>query len=189
MWSDSVNRRVACMGGAGPCAPDATSPQTALSRRTGKQRHRASVQRGVTLVEMVLAIVVLGVGLAGVLLAFQAVTRGSGDAAVRKQMLAIAEELMEEIQLKPYAPAANAAPAACARDSYNDVSDYHGYSSSGQICAPDGTPLPALAGYSVSVSVSVAPLAGVAAAKRIQVTVSHGSDNFILTGWRSDYAS
>jgi MSHA pilin protein MshD len=138
---------------------------------------------------MVLAIVVLGVGLAGVLLAFNAVTRGSGDAAIRKQMLAIAEELMEEIQLKPYAPAANSAPAACARDSYNDVSDYHGYSTSGLICGLDGTALPALAGYSVNVTVIVTPLAAVAAAKRIRVTVSHGNEHLLLTGWRCDYAS
>jgi MSHA pilin protein MshD len=146
-------------------------------------------QRGFTLIEMVLAIVVLGVGLAGVLLAFNAVTRGSGDAAVRKQMLAIAEEMMEEIQLKPYTPAANSASAACARDSYNDVSDYDGYSTSGQICALDGTPLPALAGFSTKVSVTVSALAGVAAVKKIVVTVSRGDQSFSLTGWRSDYGS
>jgi MSHA pilin protein MshD len=146
-------------------------------------------QGGFTLIEMVLAIVVLGIGLAGVLMAFGAVTRGSGDAALRKQMLAIAEEMMEEIALKPYAPAANVAPAACARDSYNDVSDYHGFVSNGQICSLDGTPLPALAGYSVSVTVTLASLAGVAAAKQIKVTVSHGGEQLVLTGWRSDYAS
>ncbi|MEY4750878.1 MAG: hypothetical protein RIQ60_3092 [Pseudomonadota bacterium] len=150
---------------------------------------RGASQHGFTLIEMVLAIVVLGVGLAGVLLAFNAVTRGSGDAALRKQMLAIAEEMQEEIALKPYAPAPNSAPAPCARDSYNDLSDYDGYASSGQICALDGTPLPALAGYSVAVSVSATTLAGVAAAKKIVVTVSHGSDSLVLTGWRSDYAN
>jgi MSHA pilin protein MshD len=146
-------------------------------------------QHGFTLIEMVLAIVVLGTGLAGVLLAFNAVTRGSGDAALRKQMLAIAEEMMEEITLKPYAVAANSAPAPCARDSYNDLSDYDGYSTNGQVCSLDGTPLPALAAYSVAVSVSVAPLAGMAAAKKIVVTVRRGSDSLSLTGWRSDYAN
>jgi MSHA pilin protein MshD len=153
----------------------------------GQSGRRA--QRGVSLIELVLAIVVLGVGLAGVLTAFGAVTRGSGDAALRKQMLAIAEEMLEEIALKPYTPAPNAAAAPCARDTYNDVSDYAGYATSGQVCALDGTPLPALAGYSVAVSVTVAPLAGVAAAKRIVVTVRRGSDRLDLTGWRSDHAS
>jgi MSHA pilin protein MshD len=147
-----------------------------------------SPQRGFTLIEMVVAIMVIGIGLSGVLLAFGSVTRGSGDAAVRKQMLAVAEEMMEEITLKPYASATNSAPAACARNTYNDVSDYHGYSVS-SVCGIDGTPIPALAGYAVSVSVQVATLQGVTAAKKIVVTVRRGTDTLVLTGWRSDYAS
>ena len=145
-------------------------------------------QRGLTLIEMVLAIVVLGVGLAGVMLAFSTVVRGSADPIVRKQMLAVAEELMEEIQLKPYAVAANAAPAACARDTYNDLRDYNGYSSS-NLCSIDGTPISALAGYAVSVSVTPAALAGVAAALRISVTVTRGQETLQLVSWRTDFAS
>ena len=145
-------------------------------------------QRGLTLIEMVLAIVVLGVGLAGVMLAFPTVVRGSADPIVRKQMLAVAEELMEEIQLKPYAVAANAAPAACARDTYNDLRDYNGYSSS-NLCSIDGTPISALAGYAVSVSVTSAALAGVATALRISVTVTRGQETLQLVSWRTDFAS
>lgn len=146
-------------------------------------------QRGMTLIEMVLAIVILGVGLTGVLLAFSTVTRGSADPVVTQQMLAIAEELLEEIQLKPYAVAPNSAAAPCARDTYNDALDYDGYSTSGQICSIDGTPIASLAGYSVQVQVQAAPLAGVAAARRIDVTITRGSNRLTLTGWRTDFAS
>lgn len=154
---------------------------------SNKPKHHP--QRGFTLIEMVLAIVVLGVGLAGVLIAFSTVTRGSADPVVAQQMLAIAEEMMEEIQLKPYLAAPNAAPAACARNTWNDVLDYNGYATSGQICTIDGTAIPSLAGYSVQVTVVAATLAGVGAARRIDVTVTRGTSSFTLTGWRTDFAS
>jgi len=149
----------------------------------------SNAARGVSLVELLVAIVVIGVGLAGVLSAFSAVTRNSADPVLRKQMLAIAEELMEEIQLKPFASAANAAPSGCARDTFNDIGDYHGYSSGGSICAVDGTPIAALAGYTVSITVTPTTLGGVAAARRIGITVTRGGETLSLVGWRTDYAS
>jgi MSHA pilin protein MshD len=146
-------------------------------------------QRGFTLLEMVIAIVVLGVGLAGVLAAFATVGRGSADAAIAQQMLAIAEEMLEEVQLKPYTAAANTARADCERVNFNDTLDYDGYATSGRICTIGGNPIPSLAGYSVQVSVQAASLAGVGAARRISVIVSRGSDSVTLVGWRTDYAS
>lgn len=147
-------------------------------------------QRGFTLPEVIIAIVVLGVGLAGVLLALRTAVQGSGDPVVHRQMQAIAQELLEEIQLKPYAPATNAAAAGCARDTFNDVSDYQGYASTG-ICAVDGTVIPALAGYSLNIAVAGGTLGGVAAAKRIVITVTQpaGGHTLQLVGWRTDYAS
>jgi MSHA pilin protein MshD len=144
-------------------------------------------QRGMTLVEAIIAIVVLGVGLAGVMLAFNTVARGSADPVVHKQMLAIAQEMLEEIQLKPYAAAPNAAPSGCARDTFNDVGDYNGWSHSP--CTVDGVAIAALASYTVSVSVAPAALAGVADARRITVTVANAGGQLSLVGWRTNYAA
>jgi MSHA pilin protein MshD len=58
--------------------------------------------RGVTLIELVVFIVIVGVAMAGLFAAFNTITAASADPQVRKQVLAIAESLMEEIQLMPF---------------------------------------------------------------------------------------
>ncbi len=159
------------------------------SRHNGPRDWRRDRQRGLTLIEMVLAIVIVSVGLAGVLLAFSTVTRASADPVVAQQMLAIAEEMLEEIELKPYTVAANATPSPCARNTFNDVLDYDGYTAASGICTIDGTAIPSLATYAVQVHVQAGTLGGVGSARRIDVTVTHGSDSLTLTGWRTDFAS
>ncbi len=149
---------------------------------------REAAQRGMTLMELVLAIAVVGIGLAGILVAFNQAVFRSADPLVRKQMLAIAEEMMEETRLKPFAPAANAAPAACARNTYNDVDDYNGYAAAA-VCDIDGNAMASLAAYGVAVAVTAANLPNGVAAKRIVVTVSHGGDTLTLTGYRTDWAA
>ena len=149
-------------------------------------------QAGMTLIELVMAIVIISVGLAGVLLAYTTVVGRSADPMIRKQMLAIADETMEEIALKPFAPAANAAPAACARNTYNDIFDYNGYTATG-ICDIDGVPIAGLTGYSVGVSVvadATLPSVTSANAAKITVTASNTTttETIQLTGWRTWYA-
>jgi len=158
------------------------------TKRPNKRPRPRRRQAGFTLVEAIIAIVVLAVGLTGVMTAFHTVAKHSADPVVGKQLVALAQEMMEEISLKPYATAANTAPAGCARDTFNDVADYHGYSSSG-VCTIDGVAIPALASYRLSVSVVSATLAGVSAAKRITVTVTQGATSVTLVGWRTDFAS
>jgi MSHA pilin protein MshD len=69
-------------------------PRLALSSRRS--------QAGLSLIEVVVFIVVFGIALAGVLILYNQLTRASVDPLVRKQALAIASSLMEEIQLQPF---------------------------------------------------------------------------------------
>ena len=57
-------------------------------------------QRGFTLIELIIFIVVVGVGVAGILSVYTTSIKNSADPLVRKQALAIAESLLEEILLK-----------------------------------------------------------------------------------------
>jgi len=149
-------------------------------------KHRAS---GFTLIEMIIAIVIIGVGLAGVLAAFNTTVKSSADPLIHKQMMAIAEEMMEEILLKPYAPAAGSI-SGCNRAAANDVSDYSAYTDQ-PVCDIDGTAVTGLSGYTVTVTVTPDNLGTPAvAAKKITVTVKYGAtESLTLNSWRTDYAS
>ena len=59
-------------------------------------------QRGLSLVEQIVFIVVVGVAVAGVLAALTVATRGSTDPMTQKQALAIAEAMLEEVQLQSF---------------------------------------------------------------------------------------
>lgn len=154
---------------------------------------------GFTLIEMVMAIVIISVGLAGVLTAFSVAVKASADPLVHKQMLSVAEEMMEEILLKPYAvngtPPANS-PSACdggtppSREAFDDVADYHKYQTIG-VCDIEGLTVPGLESYSVKVSVdsgAALGLLGGGSVIRVTVEVSRGADSISLDGWRTNYA-
>ncbi|MBI3375540.1 MAG: type II secretion system protein [Betaproteobacteria bacterium] len=80
--------------------------------------------RGVTLIELVAFIVIVGVGMAGLFAAFNTMTAASADPQVRKQVLAIAESLMDEVALMPFTfcdpDDANAATATSATVGVSD---------------------------------------------------------------------
>ena len=59
-------------------------------------------QHGLSLIELMIFIVVIGIGLAGVLLALNQNTARSSDPMIRKQTLAAAESLLEEIVRQPF---------------------------------------------------------------------------------------
>ena len=153
---------------------------------------------GFTLIEMIIAIVVIGIGLAGVLAAFNTTVKSSADPLIHKQMLAAAEEMMEEVLLKPFA-VSGVAPtntsiscgAPASRVTFDDVSDYHNFQTTG-ICDIEGTSVAGLGTYSIRVTIDAAASLGTlsgGAVKKVTIVVTHGSETISLVGWRTDYAS
>lgn len=147
---------------------------------------------GVTLIELIVAIVIISAALAGLVGAFTQANRASADPVIAQQMLAIGESMMEEVLLKPFDIAANDVPVPT-RAQFNDVRDFDpvddlnaGYTSSG-IKDVDGAAVPGLGSYDVSVRVNGVALANVPAgdALRVTVTVSNGAEQLVLTGWRT----
>lgn len=148
------------------------------------------LRQGFTLVEMLLAIVIIGIGVAGVLTAFSSTVKNSTDPVVSKQLLAIAEEMIEEVELKPFKSCIAKSGAGCARAGFSQIADYNDYTTTNKICDIDGDPIAALNGYSVLVKTEAVAIGGVSSssALRITVTASRGPDSIALVSWRTKYA-
>jgi MSHA pilin protein MshD len=66
------------------------------------QLHRPRAEHGISLVELIVFIVIVGVAAAAVIGTLTMATRASADPLIQKQALAIAEALLEEVQLQPF---------------------------------------------------------------------------------------
>ena len=161
-------------------------------------------QRGATLIELVMTIVILGIAIAGVVGAFALISGRSADALDQTRAVSLAQLYMDEILTKKfddatpqggvpkYTGACNVGPESGeTRSTFDDVDDYDGLSNS-----PPATAQSVLTGYngfSVSVAVSCAGSeTGVglanADAKRIDVTViAPGSQDFIFSAYRANF--
>lgn len=154
--------------------------------------------RGMTLIEVILFIVIVSVGLAGVLSTFIIATARSADPMVRKQALTVAEQMLEEILLKDYDDPSGACAAAttprCAantpldRQNYNDVGDYGGWNQTG-VTDLTGTTIAGLENYTVTVAVDdgSGDFTPSATARKIAVTVAGGGETVTLIGYRTQY--
>lgn len=182
-------------------------------------------QRGLSLVEVVVTMIVLSVGVVGVLSTFGISLRGSVEPMRQKQMTAIAESVLTEVLRQPFTlcdpddpnavSAVNVAGctggAAASQDvlgpqpggeqrfgvpagapasntQFDNVGDYHGFSMNPAVDLAGNV----FAGYTASVAVApVGTAFGLSAnsdALSVTVTVTHGADNFSLTGYRFRYA-
>ena len=59
-------------------------------------------QHGLSIIELLVFIVVVGIAVTGALQAYSSTSRTSADPMVRKQAMAVAESLLEEVLSKPY---------------------------------------------------------------------------------------
>ena len=62
----------------------------------------ATGQRGVTLIELIVFIIIISVGVVGLVSVTSSLTRDSADPMLRKQMIAIAESLLNEVLHQPF---------------------------------------------------------------------------------------
>ena len=182
--------------------------------------------RGISLIELIMFIVIVGAGLAGILGVMNFTTRASADPLIQKQALAIAEAYLEEVLAMPFTYCdpddANAAtaestgavnpadPTLCATNlevlgaenmggletrgsttrPFDNVNDYNSLATA----APanlDGTPIPDLGAYQVTVAVVAEALSTVASAASLRVTVTVTGPVGVtvrLDGYRTRYA-
>lgn len=96
---------------------------------------------GLTLIELLMFIMVLGLALAAVLQVFALATKSSSDPQAQRQALAIAESLLQEVQLQPFTfcdpDDANVATATSATVLAGDPTKCATQSEAGM--GPDGT--------------------------------------------------
>ena len=146
-------------------------------------------QRGVTLVELVVAITIVAIAATTILGTMAAVASRSADAMIQQQAIAVGQAYLDEV-LQRWVVDPNGAPPNTGRGSWDLVDQYNGLSDVG---ARDqfNNAIAALSAYTVSVSVvSSSALTGVAstAARRVDVTVTRAPNVTVtLSGYRTSY--
>lgn len=171
---------------------------------------RVARQRGVTLVELVIFIMIVSLGTAGILLVMNYTSQRSADPMVKQQALLIAESYLEEILLKPFVdPSVPAATQVCPtkeaiRASYDNICDYHNLADTSGAIDQLGNTVTGLTAYNISVSVTGAvgdatalgpnasQVNNIGALRVLQVDVEVTHDDvpdfsLRLTGYRTNY--
>jgi MSHA pilin protein MshD len=170
-------------------------------------------QSGISLIELIMFIVIVSIALAGVINVLNLNTSHSADPVVRKQAMAIAESLLEEIEQKPFTfcdpddpNAATVTSPVCtiaepdggeSRYSvpmFDNVIDYNGFTMNPVVDISNAS-LPALTGYSAGVTVTPSALCAGAvcapASESLLISVRvDGPGGFSVTmdGYRTRYA-
>ena len=188
------------------------------ARNTARNTAIMRAHSGASLIELILFIIVVSVAVAGILSVMSMAVKTSADPMQRKQALSIAESLLEEITLMPLtycdpgdanaatATEAQLGPNGCAttvqdlgptpgqtryaEPRFNNVGDYQGFSMA-PILDLQNNPISALGNYSASVNIVPDGLAfslPASAVLRIDVRVSAGPSDILMSGYRFRYA-
>ncbi len=159
--------------------------------------YRAARQRGLSLIELVVFIVVVAIGLTGIMSVLILTSEKSSDPMVRKQGIAVAEAMLEEVLLKDFANT-SCSPSCVAntpsdRPNYTAVTHYDGWDQTGvkSLADPTGPNISGLENYRVRVTVALADLGDITAAsgnaRSITVRVDGSGETIILVGYRTNY--
>jgi MSHA pilin protein MshD len=143
-----------------------------------------SVSRGFTLIELIMAIMIVAVSLVGVLSVFIMTVEHSADPMSRLQAQIIAERYLNEILLKKFYDTGS-----------NTVCPAGAPSHASYVCGYNGLVETPLTGYSATVTVThtgatlgALDNASVIRVLRVDVTVTGpGSTSISLTGYRTNY--
>jgi MSHA pilin protein MshD len=181
-----------------------------------KLSHMILRTRGFTLIELVVAIVILSIGATALIVFIGQSTRRSIDPAVIQQANSIAQSYLEEVMLNPFCDPdlTNDCPAFCSggptctacttvpessRSLFDDVCDYDGLNDLEAIDRSSNT-ITGLEEYNISISVddgsdgSAAVLNTLSSATnqvlRVDVNVTHETlpdINFTVSGYRTNF--
>jgi MSHA pilin protein MshD len=156
---------------------------------------------GLSLIELLVFIVVVSIAVVGVLLILNTTVAKSGDPAVRKQMVAIAESLLEEVELMPFTycdpddpnvlTATPPSPYGCANpiegttnptpttetrgspsNPFDNVWDYNTFNMTGIKDLTGTSTITGLGSYTAAVSVAAVTLSGISAASGDAVLIT-----------------
>jgi MSHA pilin protein MshD len=148
-------------------------------------------QRGVSLIELIMFIVIISIAISGILLVMNTVTGHSSDTLIRKQALAIAESLLEEVELQDFI-SQSGTPATVTllnrTTDYHIVKNYDTFAMTG-ITSINGAAV-GLPSYNASIAVNDAGLGSILAGSAVLITVTvtdpQGTE-LKLSGYRTAY--
>jgi MSHA pilin protein MshD len=142
-------------------------------------------QRGLTLIELITSIAVIGLAGASVLGVLGYLSSSSGSTLARVRAQGIAQSYLSEVLSRPFTDP-DATPAEASRALFDDIGDYAGLDDAAAVDQAGAV----IAPYRVRVSVTPAALGSVPAthARRVDVQVDLPDGQMVLaTGFRTRY--